>query len=263
MQTQPQDSPAGEVVLYEVENAIAVITINRAERRNALSRSVCEGLWSAWRRFEQDDTARVAILTGAGDRAFCAGLDLKEASAAGLRIPPRTMLPVLGDNLRVTKPTIAAVNGVAIAGGWLMAQMCDLCIASEDAAFAITEAKVGRGTPWAAPLIHMLPQRVCMEILLTGDTISPHRLRDLGYVNSVVPRASLMSEAKALASRIAANAPLTVQACRELVYQSTEMGRSAALDAAHRLFDHVYLSEDALEGPRAFAQKRAPVWRGA
>ncbi len=251
-----------DAVIYEAEGAIGLITINRPDRRNALSQAVREGLREAWRRFEADDALKVAILTGAGERAFCAGMDLKEASDTALRIPPYGFVPTLGDDIRVSKPTIAAVNGVAMAGGWLLAQMCDLCVAADTAVFGITEAKVGRGTPWAAPLVHMLPQRVCMELLLTGESLSAQRLYELGYVNQVVPQADLLPTARKLAERIAGNAPLTVRACRQLVYQSTEMGRTAALAAGHRLFDSVYLSSDAQEGPRAFAEKRTPVWRG-
>jgi enoyl-CoA hydratase len=177
-------------------------------------------------------------------------------------VPPRGFIPILGDSINVTKPTIAAVNGPAMAGGWLFAQMCDLCVAAEHATFAIAEARVGRGTPWAAPLIHMLPQRIMMELLLTGEPMSATRLYELGYVNRVVPASELLARSVELAERIAANAPLTVRACRALVYASTETGRSDALRAGDRLFEPVYLSEDAQEGPRAFAEKRPPIWRG-
>lgn len=251
-----------EAVLYEQRDQVAIITINRPEARNAINRAVREGMFEALRRVEAEPGIQVAILTGAGDRAFCAGMDLKEAAAEGRGILPRGFLPVIGDTIEMTKPTIAAVNGVAMAGGWMFAQMCDLCVAADHAVFAITEAKVGRGTPWAAPLIGMLPQRVAMEVLLTGDPISAQRLFELGYVNQVVPGERLMEAALALAARIAGNAPLTVRACRELVHLSQEMGRSAALRAARHLFQPVYASEDAQEGPRAFAEKRKPVWKG-
>ena len=251
-----------EAIRYEMHGPVALITINRPESRNAINAQVRAGLTAAWQRFEQDPAARVAILTGAGDKAFCAGMDLKEASAMGLKVPPRGFIPTLGDAVEVSKPTIAAVNGVAVAGGWLLAQMCDLCLAAEHASFAITEAKVGRGTPWAAPLIHMLPQRIMMELLLTGEPMSAARLAALGYVNHVVAGGELLPRSLELAARIAANAPLTVAACRALVYAATESGRSEALRAGERLFEPVYLSEDAQEGPRAFAEKRAPVWKG-
>jgi enoyl-CoA hydratase len=251
-----------EAVIYELVGAVAVITINRPESRNAINSAVRQGLIDAWRRFETDPAALVAILTGAVDKAFCAGMDLKEASAMGLKVPPRGFIPILGDSVQVTKPTIAAVNGAAMAGGWLFAQMCDLCVSADHATFAITEAKVGRGTPWAAPLIHMLPQRIMMELLLTGDAMSAQRMYELGYINRVVPYSQLLSTSLELAGRIAANAPLTVRACRGLVYAATETGRSAALRMGDLLFEPVYNSTDAQEGPRAFAEKRAPIWQG-
>jgi enoyl-CoA hydratase len=249
-------------ILFEVEDGIAVITIDRPQQRNAINRGVNEGLHKAFDLFENDASLRVAILTGSGDKAFCAGMDLKEAAAMQLRVPPRNFLPVLGDAIHVTKPVIAAVNGLAYAGGWLFAQMCDLCIAADHAVFGITEAKVGRGMPWAAPLTRMLPQRIVMELLLTGQPLTAQRAYELGYVNAVVPLADLRAKAMEMARTIAANAPLTVKAARELVYLSSEMGRSAGLRAAHHLFESVYLSEDAQEGPRAFAEKRPPKWTG-
>ncbi|HTT42757.1 MAG TPA: enoyl-CoA hydratase-related protein [Steroidobacteraceae bacterium] len=251
-----------DAILYELHGPVALITLNRPASRNAINAEVRAGLSEAWQRFEADSSVQVAILTGAGDKAFCAGMDLKEASALGLKVPPRGFIPTLGDVIQVSKPTIAAVNGIAMAGGWLFAQMCDLCVAAEHATFAITEARVGRGTPWAAPLLHMLPQRIMMELLLTGEPMSAARLHELGYVNHVVPREQLLPRSFELAQRIAANAPLTVRAARALVYASTECGRTEALRAGDRLFEPVYLSEDAQEGPRAFAEKRAPVWKG-
>lgn len=249
-------------ILYNSRGAVVVITINRPEQRNAISSGVRNGLRAAFERFEADEAAQVAILTGSGDKAFCAGMDLKEAADTMLGVPPRDFLPVIGDSVHVSKPVIAAVNGVAYAGGWLLVQMCDLCVAAEHATFAITEGKVGRGMPWAAPLGHIIPQRVMMELLLTGDPIDARRGYEIGFVNKVVPAGELMSAAMAMAEKIAANAPLTVRAARELVYLSTEMGRSAALRAGHHLFDRVYRSEDAQEGPRAFKEKRKPQWRG-
>jgi enoyl-CoA hydratase/carnithine racemase len=250
-------------ILFEVEDGgIAIITIDRPQARNAINTGVIEGLRLAWQKFGGDAALRVAILTGSGDKAFCAGMDLKQAAATQLRVPPRHMFPILGDSVQLDKPVIAAVNGVAYAGGFLFAQMCDLCIASDNAQFGITEAKVGRGMPWAAPLAHLLPQRVMMELLLTGAPLTAQRAHELGYVNAVVPLDQLRAKAIEMARTIAANAPLTVKAARELVYLSTEMGRSAALRAAYPLFESVYLSEDAQEGPRAFAEKRAPRWTG-
>jgi enoyl-CoA hydratase/carnithine racemase len=251
-----------EEVTFEAIDGIALVTIDRPAQRNAINRGVMLGLRKAWEMLEKDDALRVGILTGSGDKAFCAGMDLKEAAALQLRVPSRDFLPTLGDAVHLTKPVIAAVNGLAYAGGWLFAQMCDLCIAADHAVFGITEAKVGRGMPWAAPLIHMLPQRIVMELLLTAQPLSAQRAHELGYVNAVVPLGQLRERAFEMARTIAANAPLTVKAARELVYLSTEMGRSAGLRAAHHLFESVYLSEDAQEGPRAFAEKRPPNWQG-
>lgn len=251
-----------EITFDVVDGAIAVVTIDRPAQRNAINSGVIDGLRQAWERLRTDDTLKVGILTGSGDKAFCAGMDLKQAAAMQLKVPPRDMFPVLEDVETISKPTIAAVNGVALAGGWLFAQMCDLCIAADHATFGITESKVGRGMPWAAPLIHMLPQRIMMEVLLTAKPISAQRAMALGYVNDVVPGPQLLDRALSMARDIAANAPLTVRAARELVYLSTEMGRSAALRAAQHLFEPVYLSDDAQEGPRSFAEKRSPQWKG-
>ncbi|MDX3884562.1 MAG: enoyl-CoA hydratase-related protein [Sphingomonas sp.] len=253
----------GDAVLFDArDDGIAVITINRPDARNALGREVREGLFAAWDRFEGDPALRVAILTAAGDKAFCAGGDLKEMADLRLTVPPRGMFPVPGDNIEVTKPTIAAVNGVAFAGGWLLAQACDLCVASTAARFAITEAKVGRGSPWAAPLIHMIPQRIMMEIILTGRPITAARAYEIGLVNRLAEPEDLMAEALALATEIVENAPLSVLAGKETVGLATEMGRTAALRAARHAWERAYRSADAQEGPRAFAEKRKPQWRG-
>jgi enoyl-CoA hydratase/carnithine racemase len=249
-------------VHYEQRGAVVLITIDRPAALNAINAEVRAGLFAAFARYEADDSARVAILTGAGDKAFCAGMDLKEAAQTGLGVPPPGFLPIIGQSVQLSKPTIAAVNGVAYAGGWLLAQMCDLCLAAERARFGITEARVGRGMPWAVPLASMVQQRVMMELLLTAEPITAQRAHEIGFVNHVVPAAELLPRSFALAEKIAANAPLTVRAARELVYLSNEMGTSAALKAATHLFDPVYRSADAQEGPSAFREKRPPQWTG-
>jgi enoyl-CoA hydratase/carnithine racemase len=252
-----------DAVLFEArDDGIAVITLNRPEARNALGKEIRDGLFAAWDRFERDPALRVAILTGSGDKAFCAGGDLKEMTELRLTVPPRDMFPVPGDSIELTKPTIAAVNGVAFAGGWMIAQACDLCVASTRAQFAITEVKVGRSSPWAAPLIHMIPQRIMMEIVLTGKPISAQRAYEIGLVNRLAEPDQLMAAALALAAEILEGAPLSVHAAREMVMLSTEMGRSAALRAARHASEYAYRSEDAQEGPRAFAEKRRPQWKG-
>src|SRR6201992_3934052 len=173
----------GAVVFDAPDDGIAVITLNGPDARNALGKEIRDGLFTAWDRFERDAALRVAILTGAGDKAFCAGGDLKEIVTRKLKVPPRDIFPVPGDNIELSKPTIAAVNGLAFAGGWMIAQACDLCIASTRAQFAVTEVKVGRSSPWAAPLIHMIPQRLMMGILLTGKPITAQRAYQIGLVH--------------------------------------------------------------------------------
>jgi enoyl-CoA hydratase len=155
------------------------------------------------------------------------------------------------------------VNGVAFAGGWMIAQACDLCVASTRAQFAITEVKVGRSSPWAAPLIHMIPQRIMMEIVLTGKPISAQRAYEVGLVNRLAEPDQLLPVALELASEILDGAPLSVRAARDMVMLSTEMGRSAALKAARHASEVAYRSQDAQEGPKAFAEKRRPRWKNA
>lgn len=246
------------MIHYEVHNGVAWLTIDRPEARNALSTEVREGLWAGTRRFVADDTAAVLVLTGAGDKAFCAGGDLKEMAETALEVPPPDFLPQFGRNIDVPKPTIAAVNGVAYAGGFLLAQQCDLVVAAEHARFAVSEVKVGRGAPWAAPLSWLVPPRVAMEILLTGDPVDAQRAREIGLVNHVVPLGDLRSRTQELAERIAANAPLSVRAAKRTAYLS----RPDVYAAAEEIWAPVYRSRDAQEGPAAFREKRAPVWEG-
>ena len=247
-----------EAVSYSVTNGVAWLTIERPEARNALNAAVREGLFSGTRRFNDDDSAKVLVLTGAGDKAFCAGADLKEMAGTALRVPPPDFLPQFGRNIDVAKPVIAAVNGTAWAGGFLLAQCCDLCIAADTATFAISEVKVGRGAPWAAPLSWLIPPRIALQILLTGDPISAERACELGLVNEVVPLAELRNRVQVLAERIAANAPLSVLAAKRTAYLS----RPDVFDAAEEIWRPVYLSADAQEGPAAFRDKRQPVWTG-
>jgi enoyl-CoA hydratase/carnithine racemase len=249
-------------VTYEVENGVAWLTIDRPEARNALSAAVRAGLWDGVRRFDDDDAAAVLVLTGAGDKAFGAGGDLAEMASTALEVPPPDFLPQFGRNITVDKPTIAAVNGIAYGGGFLLAQNCDLVVAAENARFAISEAKVGRGAPWAAPLPLLVPPRIAMQLLLTGDPIDAARAQEVGLVNQVVPLADLREAAQALAERIAANAPLSVRAAKKTVRLVAELPLGSAFDQAEELWAPVYRSADAQEGPAAFRDKRTPVWQG-
>ena len=144
----------------------------------------------------------------------------------------------------------------------MIAQACDLCVASNTAKFAVTEVKVGRSSPWASPLIHMIPQRIMMEVLLTGKPITAARAYEIGLVNRICEPEDLLDTAITLAEEILEGAPLSVAAARETVMLATEMGRSAALQAARHASVECYNSIDAQEGPRAFSEKRKPLWQG-
>lgn len=250
-------------VSYEVRNGVAWLTIDRPEARNSLNKAVRDGLFDGVRTFNGDDTAKVLVLTGAGDKAFCAGGDLKEMSSERLAIPPVDFVPQFGRNIVVDKPTIAAVNGVAFAGGFLLAQTCDLCVASTTAQFAITEVKVGRGSPWAAPLPLMIPRRIVMELVLTGAPMSAARAFEIGFVNRLAEPDELAGVTQSLAEQIAANAPLSVAAGKKTAALTAEHPLSEALALAETLWTPVYLSADAQEGMQAFTEKRAPRWDGA
>lgn len=249
-------------VRYDVADGAAWITINRPEARNALSEAVRTGLRVAFERAEGDESVAALVLTGAGDKAFCAGGDLKEMSANRLTVPPPDYVPQPNRTVAVRKPVIAAVNGIAYGGGFLLAQSADLVVAAEHARFGITEAKLGRGAPWAAPLPWLIPPRIAMEMLVTAEPVTAARAYEVGLVNHVVPADELRERTAQLVATIVRNAPLSVRAAKEMVYQSAELGRSAAFEHAERLWEHVYLSADAQEGPRAFQQKRRPVWHG-
>ena len=249
-------------VTYDVVDGVAWLTINRPDARNALNQPVRDGLWSGYRRFNDDSSAGVLVLTGAGDKAFCAGGDLREMAELGLEVPPPDFVPLLGRNIHVDKPTIAAVNGVAFAGGFALAQYCDLCIAADHARFAITEAKVGRGSPWAAPLPWLIPPRVAMQLVVTAAPIDAPRAYEIGLVNEIVPAADLHNAAQAMAQAILANAPLSVRAGKRTIFAASGEAFRAVYDEADRIWEPVYKSADAKEGPAAFQEGRAPKWQG-
>ena len=221
-----------------------------------------EGLYAGVRRFNEDGTAKVLVLTGAGEKAFCAGGDLKEMAETALTVPPPDFVPQFGRNIEVAKPTIAAVNGVAWAGGFLLAQCCDLCIAADTATFAISEVKVGRGAPWAAPLSWLIPPRIALQILLTGDPLTARRAYEIGLVNEVVPPAQLMAAAERWASEILECSPLSVQASKQAALQGLAKPLAEAMAGDYPLVRKLWTSEDVVEGPLAFAEKRKPVWKG-
>ncbi len=250
------------IVHYEVRERICTITMDRPEARNALNKAMRDGLTQAFETFANDDEALVGILTATGDKVFCAGGDLKEMSDNQLKIPPPDFIPYWNRTVHSDKPFIVAVNGFAYAGGFLLTQQCDLCIAADNAAFAITEAKRGRGAPWAGPLPWLLPPRIAMELLVTAEPISAQRAYEVGLVNKVVPLSDLQETARQWALNIAQNAPLSVRAGKRMVYAVAKKAWDESLQIGEDLFASVYHSEDAQEGPLAFKEKRPPVWKG-
>ena len=247
-----------DTVLYEMKGQVAVITLNRPAKRNVVNTAMRDGVLAAWKRFDGDPAARVAILTAAGDKAFCAGRDLSEAASGH----GHGFIPILRDEVSVAKPVIAAVNGAALGGGCFMAISCDLCVAAEHATFALTEVRVGRAPIYAFWLNGAIPQKVALEMSMTGNAIGARRAYELGLINHVVPAAELMERAMALAADLCAAAPLSVAATKAMIYETAGLETEAALASALARFKPVFESEDAMEGMRAFREKRPPQWKG-
>lgn len=257
-------------VLYEKRGKIAYITLNRPEAMNALSREVFRLLREAWMGVRDDDEVWVAIITGAGDKAFCAGGDLKEisqaAQAARRAGRPRAglapdVIPMRG--LEVWKPFIAAINGATLGGGLELAMACDIRIAVADAVFGLPEVKRSLlpGAGGTQRLPRLVPFGIALEMLLTGDPISAQEAYRLGLVNRVVPRSKLMPTAEALAHKITGNGPLAVRVAKEAAYRGLDMPMHKGLALERVLMRSLRQTEDAAEGPLAFAQKRTPVYK--
>jgi enoyl-CoA hydratase len=251
-------------VLYEKKNQIGFITLNRPHRMNAISLEVFEKLDHIWESVDKDDEVKVIVITGSGDRAFCAGMDLKEQ--AELSAQGKDMLdfvdPKMSKMNKVQKPIIAAINGVVAAGGFLLAQNADLRVGSNNAQFSIREAKVGRGSPWAVPLLWMLPLNISLELTMTAEPISAKRMYEIGFLNRLAPEGEALKVATEMAEIIKNNAPLSVMAAKQSLKEAMEMGRNLGIKNAERIHEKVYSSLDAIEGPRAFAEKRSPNWQG-
>jgi enoyl-CoA hydratase/crotonobetainyl-CoA hydratase len=254
------DEPIG----VEVDGAVATITINRPERRNAVDLATAEALAAALDRLDADASVRVAILCGAGG-TFCAGMDLKAFAETGQR-PVTASRGGLGMVRRPPlKPIIAAVRGYVLGGGLELALACDLIVASQNSTFGLPEVRRGLVATGGAAmhLVRQIPYHVALELLLTGEPIAAARAYEIGLVSRVVPDADLLQAANELASLIAAGAPLALMATKRLAVLSREWTNDEEFDRQEIIVDPVRRSNDAREGAAAFRDHRAPTWSGS
>lgn len=268
-------------ILYEKKGRVACITINRPERRNALNFEAFGLLAKAWLDFRDDSDLWVAIITGAGDQAFCAGGDLKEfikmvtenigelsasggAETLGGGVPVNASLVAVLREVEIYKPIIAAVNGACMAGGMEMLQGTDIRIAAEHATFAIAEPRRGLfpGGGSTAKLPRQVPFPWAMEILLTAEPISAQKAYHYGIVNEVVPLPDLLPTAMRYAELICKNGPVAVRKVKEAAVKGLGLPLKDALDQEMIYAAEVFSTEDAMEGIQAFNEKRSPVWKG-
>lgn len=254
-------------VRFEKHGHLAWITIDRPEVMNALHPPCHDELDSIWNEFAADAELWVAILTGAGERAFSAGNDLKWTAENGGRLPP---MPAGGfgglvNRFDLDKPVIAAVNGFALGGGFELVLACDIVIAAEHARFGLPEPRVGlmAAAGGAQRLARQIPLKLAMGMMLTGEHIEARRAAELGLVNEVVPAAELRATARRWAERILECSPLSVRATKQAAMRSLDRPLAEAIGVQqYPAVLELFRSEDCREGPLAFAQKRKPIWKG-
>jgi enoyl-CoA hydratase/carnithine racemase len=260
-----------QTILYEVKDQIAYVTFNRPESMNAVNRQMAGELVQACRQIEEDGAVRVAIFTGAGDRAFSAGMDLKERAETGISPIERRrqkLSATIHTQTRavaaITKPTIAAIRGYCVGGGLEFALACDMRVAAEDAKLGLAEVKRGLipGAGGTQRLARAVGVAKALEICLTGDNVSGAEAQRLGLVNLAVPASDVMKAAEALAARILKGAPLSVLFIKEAIKKGVELSLDEGFRLESDLSALIATTEDSKEGPRAFAEKRAPVWKG-
>ncbi len=259
-------------VRYQREGRIAYVTLNRPAVLNAMDLRMHEELGAAWDRIEADDEVRVAVLTGAGDRSFSVGQDLREraglnrAGAAPSTFGSRGQpgWPRLTERFGLSKPVIARVHGYALGGGFELALACDIIVASEQAVFALPEARLGLvpGAGGAFRLARQIPLKLAMGYLLTGRQLTAAEALRLGLVNEVVPAGRLDQCVAEWTDDLLRAAPLAVRAIKEAVMRSLDMPLEQAFSTSFYWEQRRRQSMDAVEGPQAFAEKRKPVWRG-
>lgn len=244
----------------ELHGPVLLLTINRPAQRNALDPATMAAIGAALAEAEQDPAIRCIVFTGAGDRAFCAGMDLKAFAQGGMDLKDgKTGLEIFTQEI-YPKPIVAAVNGSAVGGGFELMLACDLVVAADHAVFGTPEVKVGLfAAGGGTRLPRRIPLAIALELGLTGDLIDAGRAQALGLVNRVVPGARVLDEALALATRIAANAPLGLAVTKRLMME--ELGAGPWAEITQTCLS-LMQSEDAREGAAAFAGKRPPVWKG-
>jgi enoyl-CoA hydratase len=251
-----------EPVLTEVSDGVGVVTINRPEARNAVNGAVARGIAAAVDELDGRADVSVLVLTGAGG-TFCAGMDLKGFLAGDAPVVEGRGFGGIVEQ-PPAKPVIAAVEGYALAGGFELVLACDLVVASEEAKFGLPEVKRGlvAGAGGLLRLPARIPYHLAMEIALTGDHFSAAHLRAAGLVNAVVPAGQALAGARDLAARIAQNAPLALAATKRVIVESLDWDSADAFARQGAIITPVFSSKDAMEGAAAFAEKRAPNWRG-
>ena len=254
-------------VLYETAHGIARVTINRPERRNAMSYGVMQGLRDAVARARADADVRVVVLTGAGDKAFCAGADLggiaDNEGAAAAHEGRGLLADLFRDMWALGKPIIARVRGFALAGGFGLACACDMVIASDDSTFGTPEINVGLW-PYmiTVPLLRSMAPKTALDLMMTGRRVDAAEGQRLGFVQRVVPVAELDATVDALAAELSQKSPLIMRWGRDAFYRVLEMDANEALAYLQGLLTVTTQTEDAAEGVAAFAEKRAPQWKG-
>lgn len=242
-------------VTYRRDGMVAIITMNKPERMNRLDAEIVDGLHDRWVQFMADEAARVAVLTGAGDKAFSAGADLKA-------VPHHLYHGIPGIGYPVDKPVIAAVAGWCIGGGMVLTTMCDLMIVAENAKFSYPEVKIAFSGGLISNLVTRIPHKIAMELLLVGDTIDAQRAYEVGYANKIVPIDQLMPTAMDYARRIAETAPMPSRMLKRFADQTLPKGPTEIAGIARSQVDAINRSEDWVEGRAAFAEKRPPKFKG-
>jgi enoyl-CoA hydratase/carnithine racemase len=254
-------------LLVEVADGVARVTLNRPEVRNALDAALLGGLEAALRRLEDDPAARVIVLRGAGDRAFCAGADLKRVGDRGTTLQAREsfsgLARILEHMARMRTPIIAQVHGYALAGGCGLAAGCDIVVAADDAVFGLPEIKVGL-LPLIvmAPILRAVGRKRGLLMIMSGETVPAREAYEMGLVSRLVPRAELEAAVGALARTLAGYSPTALGLAKEAAATVPDMEYGAALRYLRELITLVALSDDAREGIAAFFEKRAPRWTG-